>query len=193
MCAVLGLGAYATSAAFTDAGSVNASFVTGKLDVSVSDGTTPGQGNPTPYPFNALTVAGMYPGGPASYAQLRLVNSGTLPMTVATIASSAAAAGSSTTQQAAALATAVRLRFVTLGPSDVCNANFMDVINGSGTGNPIPTSVNVSAQSAATLVAGTSWRLCFKLGMRADTVPPAAAQGASMRVLLSVDVRQVQP
>ncbi|PRZ42469.1 putative ribosomally synthesized peptide with SipW-like signal peptide [Antricoccus suffuscus] len=193
MCAALGLVGYATSAAFTDAGSVGASFVSGKLDLSVSDGTTPGQGAPTPYPFNALTVDGMYPGGPASYAELRLVNSGTLPLTVTTIGSSAATAGSSTTAQADALGTAVRLRFVTLGPSDVCNANFMDVVNGSGTGSPIPTTVNVSAQQGATLGAGANWRLCFKLAIPADTVPPAAAQGASMRVMLAVDARQVQP
>src|SRR5690625_362833 len=71
---VVGIGAVATLAAWTDTGDVAATFSTGSLDLTFDDGQ---DGNPDPYVLTSLSLSGGAPGD-AAIAPLQVNNDGTV-------------------------------------------------------------------------------------------------------------------
>lgn len=186
LCALLGIGAYATSASFTDASFVKATFQIGTLDLTVagSDGVF-AEGNPSEISLTQLTAAGIYPGGPAGIAELRLKNNGQLPLTVSSLAFTISnSLGLVNDAGTTALGQLARLKVLQYSGAQACNATFMA---GDGT---LPVATTVST-SLPTLAAGTVATFCLKVNIPSSvTNAPLAALNVDMRMHILVTAVQ---
>lgn len=188
LCALLGLGAYGTSASFTDASFVTASFQTGTLDLTVagSNGIF-AQGTPTEISVTQLTAAGMYPGGPAGIAELRLKNNGELPLNVSSlIFTTTNAGGTANDAGTTALGQLARLKVLPFSGAQACNAALM-----TGDGALIPFGATVSS-GLPTLTPDGIATFCLKVNIPGTvTNAPLAALNVDMRVHIRVTAVQV--
>jgi predicted ribosomally synthesized peptide with SipW-like signal peptide len=188
LCALIGVGAYGTSASFTDAAFVAASFATGTIDLTVagSSGVFV-QGTPAELSLPQLTVLGMYPGGPAGIAELRLRNAGQIAMNLSTITfTTTNSGGVSNDAGTTALGQVARLKVVQYSGAQVCNAALM-----TGDGTLLPSSTTLST-ALPTLPPGATVTYCLKVNIPGTvTNAPLAALNVDMRLHIRVTAVQV--
>jgi predicted ribosomally synthesized peptide with SipW-like signal peptide len=173
---VLGLGAIATTALWTDSATVAGTTIsTGTLDLKVD-----GQDSVTGY--TSLNITNMVPGASVA-AVLTIANAGNVPFTY--LASSAA----TNTPVAKDLAGALQLKVT--GATSITGASPTATCGGTtlaGTGAALNTGLVTTARP---LSAGTNEKICVQI-----TLPSTAAnalQGASTAVTLQFDASQVAP
>lgn len=165
---VLGVGAIATLAAWSDSGDVQATFSTGVLDLTFDDGE---DGNPTPYALTSLSLAGAAPGDEA-YAPLEINNAGTVDFTYVMDTTVTPLADGDQTE-ADALAAELELTVVGVETAEDCGAAAFDA--------PAETVVAAGPLSGAAiatdraLTAGTSEVLCHRIIVGEDPPQDAGA------------------
>lgn len=187
LCTLVGIGAHGTSASFTDASYVAASFATGTIDLTVAGSSGVfAQGRPAELGLTQLTAVGMYPGGPAGIAELRLHNNGQIAMNLSTIAfTTTNSGGVANDAGTTALGQIARLKIVQYSGAQVCNAA---LVAGDGT---LPLSATI-ATGLPTLAAGTTVTYCLKVHIPGTvTDAPRAALNVDMRLHVLVTSVQV--
>ncbi|TFD52003.1 hypothetical protein E3T46_07900 [Cryobacterium sp. Hh11] len=188
LCALIGIGAYGTSATYTDAAYVAATFATGTIDLTVagSNGLF-AQGSPTELSLTQLAATGMYPGGPAAIGELRLRNNGLVALNLSALAfTTTNSGGVANDAGTTALGQIALLKVVAYSGVQVCNAALM-----TGDGTLLPATATIST-GLPTVAAGATVTYCLKVNIPSTvTDAPLAALNVDMRLHVRVTAVQV--